>query len=468
MKSKLLPRKLSIFALIITIQYAIGSVALLYKLSNQFEEVHKYHFPILEMNAINVRLGQSLSNTTKNLIYEYSEEGFQEYIFEKNSLQFNISMYIAALKEAGKENLINDQLNRDKLNKFEEKIIFLAKNKKTKEALKLFKSKIYSEYKESYIDNIQIVAEELIIDRDKLLENKSKLFKMGVVLSVVFFIFLSLLWIKVYMSYKKNSLEKYKAELDLEVERVKSSQNAKMASLGEMAAGLAHEINNPLAIIMGYSNKLDKLIERKMLNEENLLDLSSKIKKTTLRISSIIKGLKAFSRDSQDDPPERTSVIDIINDTLSFCQEKFKYNGVRLDVNHSNKNLDVLVRPVEISQVLLNLINNSFDEISDPKYNEPWVRIDTEVREDMITIVVSDCGKGITDEIAQKMFEPFFTTKDVNKGTGLGLSISRSIIEKHGGSFILNRDFENTTFEITLPRYTPEESEQDQNNSSAA
>ena len=453
MKTKLLQRKLSIFAVIITIVYAIGSVGLLHKLSNQFEQVHKYHFPILEMNAINVRLGQSLSNLTKNLIHEYSEQGYQDYIFEKDSLKFNVSSYINALNEAGKSKLVTNEFSRDKLNNLEEKIIIFAKNKQKDQALKLFKSSLYNEYNSNYSNSIQIVAEELIIDRDKLLNDKSELFKLGVVLSLVFFIFLSLIWIKVYISYKTNALDKYEAE------RIKSSHNAKMASLGEMAAGLAHEINNPLAIIMGYSNKLNKMIERDMVEEKSLREVSNKIVNTTLRISAIIKGLKAFSRDSQEDPPERISVIKIIDDTLSFCQEKFKNNGVRLEVSHPKIKLEVLARSVEISQVILNLINNSFDEISVKKTSDPWVKIETELIDDTITISVSDSGTCITKEIAEKIFDPFFTTKDVNKGTGLGLSISRTIIEKHGGTFTLNRDYFNTTSSITLPRAIDEEKE---------
>jgi C4-dicarboxylate-specific signal transduction histidine kinase len=451
MENKLFPKKMSIFAIIITILYVIGNIALLYKLSDQFEKVHKYHFPILEMNAINIRLGQSLSDMTKNLIFEFDEQEYEEYKRQRDSLSFNISTYVSALEDAGKTNLITKDFNRDEVNKLEERIISLSKNSNQQEALDLFKGQAYLMYKNNYLDSIHLVAEELIIERDDFLKNKSELFQMGVILSVVFFGFLSVVWTRVYWAYKRNIDAKLQAEDELEIERMKSSHNAKMASLGEMAAGLAHEINNPLAIINGYSSKLSKMVERDTLDSESLNVLANKIKNTSFRISSIIKGLKAFSRDSQNDPLENVTVVDIIDDTLSFCQEKLKNNGVRLEVIHPEKDVFVSVRPVEISQVILNLLNNSFDEISSMNTDDPWVKLETSYIDEYVKISVTDCGNGISDEVAKRLFEPFFTTKDVNKGTGLGLSISRNIIEKHGGKFYLDQEKTNTCFVILIP-----------------
>ena len=451
MKKTLFPKKMSIFAIIITIGYVIGNIALLYKLSDQFEKVHKYHFPILEMNAINVRLGQSLSDLTKNLIFEFSQQEYEEYLRQKDSLSFNISTYVSALNDANKSNLITKDFNRDEVNKLEEKIISLSKQSKQDQALALFKSEDYLRYKNNYLDSIYLVAEELIVERDEFLKNKSEFFQMGVLFSVLFFAFLSIVWTRVYWAYKRNIDEKTVAEDQLELERMKSSHNAKMASLGEMAAGLAHEINNPLTIINGYSSKLSKMVERNTFDDDSLMDISLKIKKTSLRISSIIKGLKAFSRNSQTDPLVSVSVVDIIDDTLSFCQEKLKNNGIKLEVNHSNSDISVCVRPVEISQVILNLLNNSFDELAMKAPESPWMKIKTFSEDGFVQIEISDCGQGIEPEVASRLFEPFFTTKDVNKGTGLGLSISNTIIQKHGGKFYLDESAKNTTFIIKLP-----------------
>jgi len=160
--------------------------------------------------------------------------------------------------------------------------------------------------------------------------------------------------------------------------------------------------------------------------------------------------MRRFSRESSLDEKVKYSLNKIIDETLDICLERINNNGMALDVKYFNGDATVFCRPVEISQVLLNLINNSYQAaISLP---HPWIKIECEDQEDFYQIRVMDCGPGISPAIKAKLFQPFFTTKDIGVGTGLGLSISRGIIEEHQGHLSYVDGAANTTFEIRLPK----------------
>ncbi|MEK6554846.1 MAG: CHASE domain-containing protein, partial [Bdellovibrionota bacterium] len=233
----------------------------------------------------------------------------------------------------------------------------------------------------------------------------------------------------------------------LEKERARMVESAKMASLGEMAGGMAHEINNPLTIILARSEQLRRMqfekITREFINEQ-----TAKIESTAQRIAKIVRGLRAFSRNAENDEMVPSSIKSIMDDTLSLCSEKIKINHINLSVSDL-KDWQILCRPSEISQVLLNLITNAFDAISGQP--DPWIRIEVHVNSGNLVIRVTDSGTGIPFQVADKIMTPFFTTKEVGKGTGLGLSISKGIVELHGGSLRLDRQNANTSFVIELP-----------------
>lgn len=234
----------------------------------------------------------------------------------------------------------------------------------------------------------------------------------------------------------------------LEEQSMKMIQSSKMATVGEMAAGIAHEVNNPLAIIQGSLSLLKMQKEMGQLNLEQLDKSFLKIEQMVVRISKIIKGLKAFSRDGEEDPFERTSFKLILDDTLSLCQSRLKKHQVDLVVEDFN-DFHFDCRSVQISQVILNLIHNGSDAIEHLK--EKWVRIGLHRGEEFFEVIVTDSGPGIPPEIAQKILQPFFTTKEVGKGTGLGLSISLGIARAHGGELSYNSSSPNTQFVLRLP-----------------
>jgi PAS domain S-box-containing protein len=230
-------------------------------------------------------------------------------------------------------------------------------------------------------------------------------------------------------------------------------QASKMSSLGEMAAGIAHEINNPLTIITVLAGLIKKSLQNPKefnSNQPLVFERLSKIEDTIQRISKIVKGLRNFSRKSNEDIQVKLKFSQVIEDTMALCHEKMKFNSIQVRIDHSNDPF-ILGRPEQLSQVLLNLLNNSFDAIS--SLNNPWIEIKTSIIHQILRITITDSGPGIPPEIQSKLMQPFFTTKEMGKGTGLGLSISHGIIDSHGGKFYYDPHSSHTTFVIELPIY---------------
>ena len=226
------------------------------------------------------------------------------------------------------------------------------------------------------------------------------------------------------------------------------AESAKLAALGEMAAGIAHEINNPLTIIKGASATLVRKASENKLEWEQGIKLLKVIDSTADRIAKIIKALRSYFRDAKDDDLEEANLSDIISDTLELCRERFSISNVQIKVNCESI-LMIRCRPTQVSQVIMNLLNNAFDAVYD--LDEKWVEIRSSIKNGTIHLQVTDFGLGIPKPIADKIMNPFFTTKEVGKGTGLGLSISNGILESIGGTLKFVPGASNTTFMITLP-----------------
>lgn len=222
-------------------------------------------------------------------------------------------------------------------------------------------------------------------------------------------------------------------------------QSAKMSSLGEMAGGIAHEINTPLAIICGAAEQGKKLAQQSPIQIEKLIRKINQIEETGHRIAKIVKGLRAFSRESEADELTESSVIQIINDAISLCGERMKNHGINL-ICDLKVDFYVSCVPIQMTQVILNLLNNSLDAID--TMEEKWIRIDLLELDQNIQIQVTDSGCGISEDLQHKIMQPFFTTKEIGKGTGLGLSISKSIVEKFGGKLLYQLNKGHTSFVI--------------------
>lgn len=243
--------------------------------------------------------------------------------------------------------------------------------------------------------------------------------------------------------------EKVEREREIEHQRQALVHSARLASLGEMAGGIAHEINNPLGIIMGTAGHLKLHMRRQGIQDELLEEGFDRIEETVRRISSIIRGLRNFSRDASDEDFKAVRISDIVQETLELTREKVKNNNVDLQCS---MDVDAIIscQPVQISQVIMNLLINSMHAVS--SLEEKWISIEAEQTTDgYLKLKITDSGKGISPEHQSKIMEPFYTTKPVGQGTGLGLSISAGIIKTHNGTLDLNAQSPNTQFVITLP-----------------
>lgn len=229
----------------------------------------------------------------------------------------------------------------------------------------------------------------------------------------------------------------------LDKEKVKSMMNAKLASLGELAAGIAHEINNPLAIVEGMARNLEKF----MNDPEKLRKRVENIHSATKRISKIVASLERFSRygNSGIRCYEAENIQNILREAHNLTEMKARRHQVKVELRDVHDAF-VMCDAIEIEQVLINLINNGIDAVSGTP--DAWVVIEMETRSGKVLVRVRDSGQGIPKEEGNRIFEPFHTTKPVGKGTGLGLSIAKGILDGHGAEITLLEGETNTCFEI--------------------
>ncbi len=233
-------------------------------------------------------------------------------------------------------------------------------------------------------------------------------------------------------------LKKQKKEVDDTLHELKETQSQlihseKMASLGILTAGVAHELNNPLNYISGsYSVIKKQLDENGSIETSTLNKYLDWIHEGTKRATNIVKSLNLFSRNTNDSK-EECDIHKIIDDCLVMLQNKYK-NRIEIEKKYSKATLLIDGNIGKLLQVFLNLISNAIDATTD----EGKITITTTLRNKTIKIVIKDNGSGIPKEKLKHVIDPFYTTKPPGKGVGLGLSISNSIIEEHQGSLTLN------------------------------
>jgi two-component system NtrC family sensor kinase len=224
-------------------------------------------------------------------------------------------------------------------------------------------------------------------------------------------------------------------------------QSGKLAAVGELAAGIAHELNQPLQIIRGFAEMISMCYPAGQSVDELLLDDVRKILEGTDRMMRIINHLRVFARQSaREHVPIHLN--EVVEDALLFVEQQMRNHNIDV-VSQLDSNLPrVKADPHEIEQVLLNLFSNARDAM--PGGGSLTIR--TETRGAGVVLSVEDTGTGIPNEILARIFEPFFTTKKAGQGTGLGLSISYSIIKKHGGELRVESGTDRgARFTVTFP-----------------
>ena len=231
----------------------------------------------------------------------------------------------------------------------------------------------------------------------------------------------------------------------LQLERLKVAHNSKLASLGEMSAGIAHEINNPLAIIAGTVRALPRFAS----DPHQLKSRIETIVKASERIAKIVKSLRKFSRSDEKSQHAQHELCAIASEALVLTEAKSRRHSTPVSVNYRSKG-QVVCDEIEIEQVLVNLINNAIDAVK--SLAEKWVHIELFDEGSLVILRVQDSGPGISPEVKQKLFQPFFTTKPTGEGTGLGLSIVKGILDEHHATIEVMANDPHTSFEVRFPK----------------
>ncbi len=259
------------------------------------------------------------------------------------------------------------------------------------------------------------------------------------------------------LGFWTNITEEKKKERMLENQRAQIYHSSKMASLGEMLGSLAHEINNPMTIIQGYSTQLGKRLDsQEDIDREVLRKRIETIEKTSKRVTGIIKGLRSLSSGAIDNNFQAHSVNQIIEDVKVLCEEGMKNHSIDFQIESLVEDIKLRCSNVQICQVLINFLSNARDALEgiEKAYVKLQVSkisgIEKDCRQDYVELRVIDNGVGFSIE-DEKIFEPFFTTKPVNKGTGLGLSVSKSIVDNHNGEIFAERTANETHLVMCLP-----------------
>jgi len=259
--------------------------------------------------------------------------------------------------------------------------------------------------------------------------------------------------VKVYGIAKDITQEVLKQKV-IDDQKNRLLSTSRMAVLGEISGGIAHEINNPLTVIQARSFQLLQMAENNNLDAAKIKSAAESISKTGDKIAKIVKSLRAFAQGQENEPVDTINVRELVQETLDFCKVRFYNHGIDIRIGDIPEHLDFECRLIQIEEALLNIFNNAHDAVA--TMGEKWILIEAFDKEPMIEIHVTDSGPGIPDRIADKMMLPFFTTKEIGKGMGLGLSIVAEILAKHHGVIFLDRTSVNTKFVIRLPKHQPQ------------
>lgn len=231
-------------------------------------------------------------------------------------------------------------------------------------------------------------------------------------------------------------------------QRNKMIISAKMSSLGEIAGSIAHEINNPLSVIIGRAEHTTMKLEQKNLDKNEIIADLKKISETGQKITKLIKSLNTYIRSTTNDPFIVCDIKEVILESVEMLELNFKHKSIDMRID-CKSDLIVNAHPHSLSHALVNLLKNAIDAVED--LPERWIEVKVSPQIDSVNIQITDSGHGIDKDILNKIMTPFFTTKPLGKGTGLGLSITKKIIEEHKGYLSYDSRSTNTRFVIHLP-----------------
>jgi C4-dicarboxylate-specific signal transduction histidine kinase len=238
-------------------------------------------------------------------------------------------------------------------------------------------------------------------------------------------------------------------EQELREKQEQLVQAAKLATLGELTTGVAHELNNPLNNIGLFIGNVIDALELGRADESSMLRQLQNAMQQVRKATEIITHLRTFGR-AAPFSHEPTCVNGVIDQSLTLMREQLKLRSIEVVLDLDPRNPMVMANPIRLEQVFMNLLTNARDALAES--SKKVIRISSRIESGSVVLTFEDSGPGVPPALEHRIFDPFFTTKDVGAGTGLGLSITYGIVKDHEGSIKLdNRPGEGATFVIELP-----------------
>jgi len=296
--------------------------------------------------------------------------------------------------------------------------------------------------------SVEKVLENINLNRDRLYRNRELKISSEIIAKM------------------NEELERRIEERSRELSQTQSQlfQTSKLATLGEMSAGLAHEINQPLGGIALICANIKKAIQRGKFSQEMLLEDIADIEKSIQRMTRVIQHMRTFARQDTLKFIE-VDVPSTISSAMSLLGEQLRLHEIEVVLDFTNELPQISGEPFQLEQVWINLISNARDAMDEKEkrikdgrlpageyHKKLTIKAYQELENKCVKINFSDNGIGISQEHTKRIFEPFFTTKEVGKGSGLGLSITYGIIESHKGKIIVeSQEGQGVTFIVSLP-----------------
>lgn len=244
------------------------------------------------------------------------------------------------------------------------------------------------------------------------------------------------------------------AREEVELERQNMAHMERLSTTGEMAAGIAHEVNQPLTAIVNYARVARRLMEKEDVDHTKIVELLEKLDTQSVRASDVVQRMRSFVN-KPEQGRKSCGPNSLMNDVMALAEVDSRVNDVPLHFEPDNSLANIYADPVQIQQVALNLIRNAIEATAtrrkvDSTASRQSVLVSTQADGNNVRFNVIDNGVGVEDEVAEKLFDPFFSTKD--NGMGIGLSICQSIVQAHGGELSFENNPETgSTFYFSLP-----------------
>lgn len=267
-------------------------------------------------------------------------------------------------------------------------------------------------------------------------------------LSVVFFMFI----IKLNLKMSKMIRHTHELQMDL-------MESSRLAIHGEITSGIAHEINNPLTIVLGHVQRLTSLDETKRSDWSIIGPSILKIQDASVRAADIIKALRDITRSTSDHEFTQKKILlrDVLEQALTHCEERIKNFSGTITISNSFPEALVRINEVQIVQIIVNFVTNAIDAMESSENKKQRIKITISKDAENFLLKVIDTGAGVPANIRHKILQPFFTTKKNGKGSGLGLSLCKRFAKFNGGTIYLDDKAKLNTFVLSLPCFFDKE-----------